>query len=163
MKVDLDASTMGRFQRYSTLILGIGLLMYGGTFFVIAGIDAPLSSIAGTVLLIGSGILFIVSGIEETVTLAGRTVHWTQLNGVGTILLAGGWMIASIPLAVNSPMFGAITLLGGLVLVFVGYQGMTDGPHSDLETTPSKTRITISIVLAVALFVFGFVVYPAYL
>ncbi|GAB3035191.1 hypothetical protein [Natronobiforma cellulositropha] len=151
---------MTRFQRLSALVVGIGLfaVYVGGVVYV--GLDAvPTTTSVGVVISLLAASAYVLTGVRERTRVRGRSVSWHQTMGVGTILLALGWFFVSLPLVTSRPILGVAILAGTGVLLFAGYEELTDGEHVDLETEPSRmglvavaALVALAIGIGVALF-----------
>ncbi|TYL38455.1 hypothetical protein CV102_11670 [Natronococcus pandeyae] len=139
---------MARFQRRFALVLGVGILLSSVAVLALAD-PASWPSIVGAVLFCVAGAAFVCSATTDRIRVAGRTIRWQQLNGGGTILLAIGWLFTAVPTIGSSPLFTLAAVVGALSLVFFGVQALTDGPHVDLEGSPSRTRLGAVLVLVV--------------
>lgn len=150
---------MGCVRRTITGISGIVLLIVGITFsgfiLTIGTLEWTYSVLlAGMILLAAAGVLFILAWVRDSMTIIGTTVWWPQLHGLGTILIALGWMIGSIPAAISDPLLGGIVLVGGLVLVWIGYDGVVDGQNIDFESEISPIRL-VGLLLVGSLLLAG--------
>ncbi|MDG5820843.1 hypothetical protein [Natronococcus sp. A-GB7] len=139
---------MARFQRRLALPLGVGILLSSAGFLALAD-PSGWPSIVGAVLLCLAGLAFVLSSATDRLRIAGRAVGWQQANGVGTILLAIGWLLTAVPTVGSSPLFGVVVGVGALSLAFFGVQTLTDGPHVDLEREPSRGRLVGVLALVV--------------
>lgn len=138
------------------MALGSGLLVYAAGFFALTRVDAPVPAIAGTLVLACAGLLFVFPALLQTGF--GRRLSRQQVDGVATILLAVGWMVASIPLATASSAYGATVLAGGGALAFLGYQGLVGASHLGLPTGEATVRLVTVLLVALALFATAFLV-----
>lgn len=147
---------MGITRQRVTTALGLALLVYSVGFFALTRLDAPLPAIAGTLVLACAGVLFVLPRIVAMVS--SRALQRRAVDSIATILLAVGWMMASIPLATDSSAYGATVLAGGAALAFIGYQGLVGVPRLELPADQSTVQIVAGLLLVVVLVVTGFLV-----
>jgi hypothetical protein len=102
------------------------------------------------VLFVVSGLLFVVAGVRDHVTVAGRAVRWQQLDGIGTLILAGACVVGITPMARMEPIFAGTIVAGAVALGFLGYQEMVDGPHVDPTADPSRQRLLLIVAIVAA-------------
>ena len=131
---------MTRFQRRLALPLGVGILLSSAWFLALAD-PSGWPPIAGAVLFCLAGVAFVLSSATDRLRIAGRAIGWQQANGVGTILLAIGWLLTAVPSVGSSPLFGVAAGVGALSLAFFGVQTLTGGSHVDLEREPFRGRL----------------------
>ncbi|MDG5760681.1 hypothetical protein QA600_15195 [Natronococcus sp. A-GB1] len=145
---------MARFQRRLALPLGVGILLSSTGFLALAE-PSGWPSIVGAVLFCLAGLAFVLSSATDRLRIGGRAIGWQQANGIGTILLAVGWLLTTVPIIDSSPLFGIVVGVGALSLAFFGVQALTDGPHVDLEREPSRGRLVAVLVLVLVSVGFG--------
>ena len=142
-----------KFQRIGTVAVGLLLLVYGASVTVLGLGDGPTEAVVGTAILALAGGVFLIAGLLASVERVDTTRSWSQLMGVGTVLLALGWMVTAWPLARDQPVFGVIVVTGGLALAFIGFQGITDGPHFDFESESLSRRGVLILGVTLAIWV----------
>ena len=155
---------MARFQRWSTTVVGVGLIvLYVSLLSVYDFRGLPTPTAVGVVISFLSAGAYVLTGLRDEFSFAGRTITWHQTMGTGTILLAIGFALVSVPLALSNPLFGVAIVCGSGVLVFAGYQELMDGVHVDLETAPSRAGIVAITVLVALTVAFGLFLFTPFL
>lgn len=111
---------MVEMARSVTTATGVALVVYALVFLLVSFDDAATATLGGTALLGLAGIVFIFAGVRETVSVGGETLVWQQINGVGILVLALGWVVVALPVAVEQPFVGILAAVGGVVAAGIG-------------------------------------------
>jgi hypothetical protein len=111
------------------LVFGLGQILIAFWFLATLAASLEMVILVALVLFAASGVLFVFAGARDSIEFGSRTLAWSQVDSLGMLLLAGAWMLGSVPVARDRPLFGVVVAAGGLALAFLGYQGFVDGEH----------------------------------
>lgn len=118
------------------MIFGAVQLVATAGFLAICGLEPTPLVVSGVVLFAAAGVLFVVAGTRERVRVGATTLTWHQINGLGCVLLATGWVLGSLPVVRADPVFAVLVVAGGGSLGFLGYQSFVDGGPVEYALDP---------------------------
>ncbi|WP_117367323.1 hypothetical protein [Natrarchaeobaculum sulfurireducens] len=150
---------MSTFERRVSLGLGVVLLVVfawslWNSLEVLAA--DPTSSTAVALVLAGIAVLlgalaFVAAGLRERLPVAGRSLEWWQLQGVGFAALGGYMVISGLAQGVPASVYDGSTLAAGVAFVAVGYIRFRDGVPEETEPTGRQAAIIVVGTLAALL------------
>ena len=158
---------MSTFERRVSLGLGVVLLvvfawsLWNSLEVLVA---EPASSTAVALILAGiavllGGLAFVAAGLRERLPVAGRSLEWWQLQGVGFAALGGYMVISGLAQGVPASVYDVSTLAAGVAFVAVGYIRFRDGVPEETEPTGQQAAIIIVGTLAALLLLAFFMIW----
>jgi len=119
------------------LVVGVFLLLSPLVLVAVFGLPGPLL-FARIGLATAGGLAFVVGALRSRVRVGGRTVPGYALVGFGDVLVGLSFVLGAAAAVRRAgpagELFGqAVPALGGLVLMYIGYDFIRGGRHFDVS------------------------------